>query len=68
MRRKGAGPMTRDEFRDALTRARRGEVLSDTGASDAVEDALDKVARRIPGAVQEARRAFEESLDPGPIN
>lgn len=68
MRLKGTKPMTAAEFERALADARRGVVHSDTGATDAVEAALDAVARRTPGAIAEARRVFRESTNPGPIN
>jgi hypothetical protein len=68
MRTEGTPPMTAAEFEQALADARRGVIQSDMGTTEAVERALDRIARRIPGAIPEARRAFEESTSPGVIN
>lgn len=59
-------PMTAADFEDALASARRGIFKSDTGATDAVEAALDRVARRTPGAIAEARAAFSASTSTDP--
>ncbi|PZQ88177.1 MAG: hypothetical protein DI534_11950 [Leifsonia xyli] len=46
--------MSRAEFELALAAARRGVLVSDTGASDAVDAALADVARAPLGAEQDA--------------
>lgn len=54
------GPMTPDEFAEALRLATAGEVRTDTGADDRTNDAVTAIA--ILGAtsdrVAEARAAF----------
>lgn len=48
------GPMTPDDFRFALGNAKRHVLVSDTGASGALEELLDRVASTEPGTPERA--------------
>lgn len=56
------GPMTPDEFAEALSLATAGEVTTDTGADDATDAALLAVALDAPSPrpelIEAARLAF----------
>lgn len=60
------GPMTPDEFAEALRLARGGEVTSDTGADDAIDAALLDVALDAPSPraelIEAARDAFARRI------
>lgn len=56
-------PMTDDEFDEALDLARNGEIMTDTGAGDAVLDALLAVVTAAPNPpdalISAARAAYQ---------
>lgn len=57
-----AEPMTRDEFAAALAEALDGWVVTDYGATDEIQDALDAIAEASPNPpaslIEAARAAY----------